>query len=128
MTPLLPTFFCPDCWAVVSERATQCPACGTDLQELDAQPYAAKLARALWSPEAATSRRAAAILGRRRDPVTVPLLLQRYRAGADPYLAAEIAVALGVIGTDGARSALRAMLRDPSVVVRRAAAHALGSE
>ena len=114
------TFFCPGCWEEVAEDATRCGFCGADLAALDVEAFGTKLARALWSPEAATARRAAEILGRRCEAGAVLELLRRHRAGADPYLRAEIAKALGLIGGDEANAALLEIARDRSVIVRRA--------
>lgn len=120
-------FFCPACWAAVPPDATVCPVCGADLAALDAEPFDVRLARALWSPEPDTARLAAEVLGRRRSAGAVPELVRRLRAGTDPYLGAEIAVALGRIGGPPARAALEELSRHDSVVVRAAARRALGA-
>jgi HEAT repeat protein len=117
-------FFCPACWAEVPEKAALCPTCGADLETLDRAEFDQKLIRALDHPEALTAVRAAEILGWRRTARAVPALLARYRRGADPFLAAAIALALGRIGGVEARAALRELERDPSVIVRRAAREA----
>jgi len=115
------TAYCPACWNEVPLGAAGCPACGADLEALDAADFDAKLVRALRHPEAATRMRAAQILGRRRARTAVPALLARWREGADPYLTAEIALALGRIGGEAAMAALREVGTDPSVVVRATA-------
>ncbi|MEJ2218567.1 MAG: HEAT repeat domain-containing protein [Gemmatimonadota bacterium] len=121
------TFFCTACWTAVPETAARCPACGADLRALDVESFDRKLVRALQSPDASTVRRAVEVLGRRAPPHAASALLRRYRAGADPYLAAEIARALGRIGTGEAAKALRVLADDRSVIVRRAVyeAHAM---
>jgi len=118
------TFFCAACWHVVSESDRTCPACGDDLTRLDAEPFTMKLARALWSPEPLTARRAAFLLGQNGDKGTTAELLRRYDAGADPYLSAEIAAALGRIGGAEAGAALDRLEGDASVIVRSAVAAA----
>lgn len=118
-------FFCPACWSEVPEQAALCPACGADLEALDRAEFDEKLIRALDHPEPLTALRAAEILGWRRTARAVPALLARYRSGADPFLAAEIALALGRIGGAEARAALRELERDPSVITRRAARKAI---
>lgn len=120
------TFFCPRCWAEVAEADPCCPTCGADLQALDAEPFPAKLTRAVWSPEPLTARRAVEILGRLGEVGSVDVLLSRYRTGVDPYLAADIATALGRIGGAAARAGLQLLAADPSFIVRRSARLALG--
>lgn len=113
-------FFCPRCWAEVSEAAACCPACGADLAALDAESFPAKLIRALWHREPVSALRAAELLGRLRADDAIPALLERYRSGVDPYFAATIARALIEIGGEEARAVLDVLARDPSIVVRRA--------
>lgn len=119
------SYFCPRCWGGVPRTAALCPHCGADLAALNQAEFEEKLIRALDHPEPQTAARAAAILGRRGSRKAVPALLSRYRAQADPYLAAEIATALGRIGGPDSRRALAALGRDRSVVVARAVREAL---
>ncbi len=117
----MPVYFCPGCWSEVSEGARRCPACGAELEALDAASFQEKLLRALWHPEPLTGRRAAELLGRLGVASAVPALLARYRSGIDPFFAAQIAQALAEIGGKEARAALDVLARDPSIIVRRAA-------
>lgn len=121
--------YCPACWQEVPAEATRCPACGADLTDAAAD-YTDKLIAALRHPEPFTRRRAAYVLGLRRDARGVPALIAVLEAvGDDPYVRAEAAFALGAIGGEEAHEALRRALADPdeSVIVRRAAAMALPS-
>ena len=118
-------WFCPECWTQMAEQEDRCRACGSDLQAIDREDIERKLTRALYHPEPLTARRAAEILGMRRLPSAVPALVERLRTGPDPYLAADIATALGRIGSGEARTALVALCRHASVVVRHAAERAL---
>jgi HEAT repeat protein len=104
----------------VSEDATRCPSCGSDLAVLDAEGFRRKLIRALWHREPFTALRAAEILGRLRAREAVADLLERYRASVDPYFGATIARALRRIGGDEAGAALAILAQDPSILVRRA--------
>lgn len=114
-------FFCPACWGEVPQSAHRCPACGADLEAFDKASFEDKLLRALWHPEPLTARRAAELLRRLGARRAVPELLERYRSGVDPYLAADIARALVAIGGKEARIALTVIAKDPSIIVRRAA-------
>ncbi|MCS7039816.1 MAG: HEAT repeat domain-containing protein [Anaerolineae bacterium] len=121
--------YCPNCWQEVPAAAEYCPSCGADLTEATAD-YTDKLIAALRHPEPFTRRRAAYVLGLRRDARGVPALIAVLEAvGDDPYVRAEAALALGAIGGADARQALNRILADPdeSVIVRRAAAMALPS-
>lgn len=121
----MPAFFCPQCWNEVPEEAGRCPRCSADLRALDRERFEEKLRRALHHPEPLTAVRAASILGHLRRREAVPFLLRRYRSGADPYLGAAIAGALGRIGGPEAREAILELLSDRSVIVQRAARQAL---
>jgi HEAT repeat protein len=87
---------------------------------LDCEPYESKLIRALRHPEPLTRRRAVRILGERRVGEAIPALLLCASNGADPYLRAEVVLALQQIGTSSAASALARLAADPSVIVQQA--------
>ena len=118
------TYYCPACWARVTDTAQICPMCSADLTSLDRDPLDTKLVRALHHPDAETARRAARILGLRGTRRAVPALWARCRERSDPYLRAEIACALRRIGGPDAGAALTQLGADPSVVVRQAVAPA----
>jgi len=121
------TFFCPDCWSEVRPRAPICPSCGSNLEALDEASYVEKLCRALWHPEGFTARRAAWLLGRRREGGAVEALASRAETDCGIYLSKGIFDALAAIGTKPALNALRT-LRDSEQrrLVRRHADALLG--
>lgn len=119
--------YCPSCWAELAPNAQVCPRCGADLTALDAEDYTDKLIAALRHPEPFTQRRAAYVLGLRRDPRAVPALVEAMKGSADVYVRGEAAAALGKIGGPEAEAALRHMATDQRAptMLRRAAADAL---
>lgn len=119
------THFCPSCWETVDPGAVRCPHCLGDLRALDRRAFTAKLIAALRHPEPATQRRAARILGARRDASAVTALGERLRATADPFLAGELVTALGRIGGREAEAPLLDALHHRAFLVRRAALEAL---
>ena len=121
------TYFCPSCWSEVPPEASRCPSCSADLGALDLEPFVLKLERALEHPEAATARRAAWLLGRLGESRSVPALVRRYRAGADPYLAVTIIESLARIGGPDARAVLAEIGSSPARLVRDAARRALNA-
>ena len=119
--------FCPDCWQEVNALAPVCETCGATLAG-DKRSYTEKLIAALRHPEALTRRRAAFILGRRRDQAAVIALTALLDApGDDPYVRAEAACALAAIGGPEAMEALVRAASNPaaSVIVRRVATASL---
>lgn len=113
---------CPHCWREIPAEAQLCPHCGRSTNER--LPYREALELALDCPEALTARRAAYLLGRLRDPASVPAL-RRALAGEDPYVAGEALASLAKIGTDEAKQAVLAARDHPFVTVRAAARAAL---
>lgn len=112
------TYFCPKCWKIVSENVTVCPHCGWAIDK--SSTYVEKLILALASPDGATARRAAHLLGRIGDPRAVPSLIERLENG-DAYVAAEAVIALGRIGSTDAIRAVRDARKHRFIVVRRMA-------
>ena len=112
------TYFCPKCWKAVSENATVCPHCGWSLDK--SSTYVEKLILALASPDGATARRAAYLLGKLGDSRAVPSLVERLNHG-DAYVAAEAVTALARIGTADALCAVSNARRHRFAIVRWAA-------
>ncbi|MCS6843607.1 MAG: HEAT repeat domain-containing protein [Caldilineales bacterium] len=104
-----------------------CPRCGADLTAFNEDDYTVKLIAALRHPEPFTQRRAAYVLGLRRDGRAVAALIEAMDSSADVYVRGEAAAALGKIGGPQAEAALRRVLADrrASAVLRRAATDAL---
>ena len=121
------TLFCPYCWFEIEPGVVLCPRCQASLTE-DRRDYVDKLIGALRHPEAFTQRRAAYVLGLIGDPRAVEALIAVLQHGeADPYVRAQAAETLGLIGTSQARSVLGQVANDAnqSVLVRHVAAAAL---
>lgn len=119
------THFCPTCWQTVDPEATSCSRCGSDLTALDRRPFVAKLISALHHPEPMTRQRAAFILGELHDATAVPALGEILVTTAEPFLAAEIAGALGKINGPEAEEILVRALDHRASVVRLAVVRAV---
>jgi HEAT repeat protein len=113
------TFYCPNCWAEVSEGATICPHCYTSISgRISEADYTDKLIAALRHKEPMTPVRAAWILGQRREQMAVPALTKIVRKGKDPFLVESAVEALGKIGGSTASDAVRAATHHSSLRVR----------
>jgi HEAT repeat protein len=113
------TFYCPNCWAEVSEGATICPHCHTNISERISQAdYTDKLIAALQHKEPMTPVRAAWILGERREGKAVPALTKIVRKAKDAFLVESAVEALGKIGGSAATAAVRAASQHSSLRVR----------
>jgi HEAT repeat protein len=119
-------FFCPACWAEVSEQATTCPRCNANITEHISQAdYVEKLIAALSHKEPTTPVRAAWILGERLEKKAVPALTRIVHKAADAFLVESAVEALGKIGGKAAVAAVRTALRHSSLRVRVKAREAL---
>jgi HEAT repeat protein len=113
------TFYCPNCWAEVSESTTICPHCHIEISERISQAdYTDKLIAALRHKEPMTPVRAAWILGERREQKAVPALTKILRKGKDAFLIESAVGALGKIGGSTASDAVRAAAHHSSLRVR----------
>ena len=113
------TFYCPNCWAEVSEQATTCPHCYENISERISQTdYIDKLIAALRHKEPTTPVRAAWILGERREQKAVPALTKIAKKANDAFLVESAVKALGKIGGDAATAAVRAATQHSSLRVR----------
>jgi HEAT repeat protein len=119
------TWFCPSCFADLPGQARQCPRCGADLAAAD-PGFEAALIGALRHPLHDRRLLAARILGARRVAAAVPALIAAVGDGGDPYLAAEAARALVVIGAPEGLAVTRRLAADGPVIARAAAREALG--
>jgi len=117
---------CPSCWRPLSHGAATCPSCGADVPSLDRQSYTDKLIRALGHPDAQTVARVATILATTAPgDAYVPLESSLWHYWREPYLAAAIVEALGLLDSSAARTVINEALGHESVIVRAAAAKAL---
>jgi HEAT repeat protein len=113
------TFYCPNCWREVSEQATICPHCHTNISERISQAdYTDKLIAALRHKEPMTPVRAVWILGERREEKAVPALTKIVKKAKDGFLVESAVEALGKIGGDAATAAVRSATQNPSLRVR----------
>jgi HEAT repeat protein len=117
--------YCRVCWAENGSAAQRCASCGAVLEP--AESYDAALVAALTHPEPTTPVRAAWILGTRRSAMAVESLRTVLRRSSDPYLLEAACTALYQIGAVAAEPELLATLRSGPLIVRHAAAAALGA-
>ena len=120
------TYFCIFCWFESSEPFDFCPRCHRQVSELDQASYTERLILSLQHPEAETRHRVAHILGMRRDIQAIPALAKITDETNDIFLLREIAWALGEMRVSDAIPTLRALLKNPSYLVRKEAVQALG--
>jgi len=113
------TFYCPNCWHEVSESATICPHCRTNISERISQTdYIDKLIAALRHKEPTTPVRAAWILGERREEKAVPELTKIVKKAKDAFFVESAVEALGKIGGTTATAAVRGATQHSSLRVR----------
>lgn len=117
---------CPSCWQPLAFGALACPSCGADVPSLDGQSYTNKLIRALGHSDPQTVARVARILATTAPgDAYVPLESSLWHYWREPYLAAAIIEALGLLESSAARTVINEALGHESVIVRAAAAKAL---
>jgi HEAT repeat protein len=113
------TFYCPNCWAEVSEQAKTCSHCHENISERISQTnYVHKLIAALRHKEPTTPVRAAWILGERREQQALPALTRIVKKSTDAFLVESAVEALGKIGGTTATAAVRSAARHSSLRVR----------
>lgn len=113
------TFYCPNCWAEVAENATVCPRCHTDISKrLSETDYSDKLIASLRHKEPMTPVRAAWVLGERHEKKAVPALAKIVKKAKDAFLVESAVEALGKIGGDVAKAAVRGATQHFSLRVR----------
>lgn len=117
---------CPSCWQTVDLTTAICPHCGADVKALDQRTYTEKLIAALRHPDADTVARVAPILAKTAPGDALPPLKTALRGyWLEPYLAAAIVQALGLLVSAEARELVTDALGHESIVVRAPAAKAL---
>lgn len=114
-----PTRYCPACYSRNQWEAEQCAACGASLVTADS--FEDRLVWALDHPDTATAMLAAELLGRRGAKAAISRLIE-ITGSSDSYRAAAAARALTMIDDRRARTAVRALRKHSSAVVRRAVA------
>jgi HEAT repeat protein len=114
-------YYCPGCWHDFAADVARCPQCGLDIHGFYAsKDYFEKLVLALHHPERQTPRRAAWILGQRRETRAVGALIELARRTDDVYIATAAVEALGKIGTPEALAFVET-LADTEIRMIRAA-------
>jgi hypothetical protein len=117
---------CPSCWRTIDLDPRTCPHCGANISALDNRTYTEKLIAALQHPDAQTVARVAAILAKTApESAVAPLVAALRRYWYEPYLAAAIVDALGVLDSADAHALVTEALGHESLIVRAAAAKAL---
>ena len=72
----MPTFYCPNCWQIISEDQQICPQCGFALYEFNRSGYEDKLIAALRHSVQERRIMAAQILGDRESLRALPEFLE----------------------------------------------------
>ncbi len=98
----MPSWYCPDCFADVDERAVRCPVCGADLAT--DRPYEQKLGSALRHRLADRRLLAAWILGERGERWAVPMLEDAAEHDPDPFVRAAARRAMARVLRGGAET------------------------
>jgi ParB family chromosome partitioning protein len=122
------TYRCPLCAAPVSACEWDCRRCGRDTyREYKPAAHLDKLIRALRHPEPTTPIRAAWILGRIGTVEALPALISVAEHGPDLFIREAAIEALGHLGDLRAGPVLRALRRERSLLIRKAAIRALAT-
>ena len=119
------TKFCPRCFAMNKEAATNCEQCGEPLDESIGSDYVERLIHALDHPEPNTRATAALILGKIGDQRALDALCSKAETSKDMTLLEAIAEALGHFPSQKAIDALAHLLRTSWLPVRVKAAESL---
>ncbi len=83
------TYFCPECWKIISADAKTCPFCGCDLAAAANRSYPERLIGALHHPIPETRHLAAEILGELQYRPAIEPLLTRAREELSDTLPAQ---------------------------------------
>jgi len=119
------TKFCPRCFAMNKEAATNCERCGAPLDEPVGSDYVERLIHALDHPEPNTRATAALLLGKIGDQRALEALCSKAETSKDMGLLEAVAEALGNFPSQKAVDALAHLLRTSWLPVRVKAAEAL---
>lgn len=112
------TKFCPQCFAMNSETATNCEQCGTNLDEPIGSDYVERLIHALEHPEPNTRSLAALLLGKIGDERGLQALCKKAKVSKDMALLEAIAEALGNFRSPKAIETLRSLAQSRWLTVR----------
>lgn len=112
------TKFCPRCFAMNPEIATNCERCGANLDEPIGSDYVERLIHALDHPEPNTRAFAALLLGKIGDERGLQALCEKARTSRDMALLEAIAEALGNFRLPEAVEALKFLAQSRWLTVR----------
>ncbi|MBN1366031.1 MAG: hypothetical protein JW976_14585 [Syntrophaceae bacterium] len=115
------SFFCPNCWKEVNDKADQCAYCGYDLKEYKNLSYEKKLINALYHPVRENRMMAAQVLGDIKSKDAVPVFKKIIETQDDYYFIKEILLALKKIGGTESRNMILHLKTHKSNLIRRAA-------
>lgn len=79
------TYYCPNCWTIVSEGQQTCPNCGYDLSQFEKFSFEDKLLAALHHSVPERRIMAAQILGNRESQRAVPEFRKIIESDEDDY-------------------------------------------
>jgi len=79
------TYYCPNCWTIVTETEKICPICGYILEEFEKMEYEDKLLAALHHPVPERRIMAAQILGDLKSQRALPEFLKIFIGGEQDY-------------------------------------------
>ena len=121
-------YYCPHCWKEIDRATTVYPYCGRQTSE-NGVDFVAKLLSALRHPEPTRAGLAIDILaGKLHEPRAVGPLIELMNTAFDPFIRAQAARGLGLIGDRDAIPSLAQVLSNPDAPLsaRCEAACALG--
>jgi len=115
----MPRSHCPKCWQELAETATECPACGFDIQEFwSSKDYFDKLVLALKHSEPNSQINAAWTLGKLKDARAVDPLINLVKNTKNDSVAKAAVRALADINTEKARQFLSTLVDHPVKIIR----------
>ncbi|MEW6327800.1 MAG: HEAT repeat domain-containing protein [Thermodesulfobacteriota bacterium] len=115
----MPRSHCPKCWQELGENATECPACGFNIQEFwSSKDYFDKLVLTLNHPDPNAQINAACVLGKLKDTRAVDPLINLVKNTKNDTVAKAAVTALGEIGTQEAKTFLCTLVCHPVKMVR----------
>ncbi len=116
------TYYCPHCWAIVSETDTVCPACGYELEQFQQLPFEEKLLGALHHAVSERQIMAAQILGNIHSPRALVEFEKIIDGGEENYyLLRAILLATAKINHPDRMKILLKATHNPSELVSRLA-------
>jgi|YelNatPaOPRAMG01_1025707.scaffolds.fasta_scaffold00756_21 HEAT repeat protein len=117
------TYYCPECWQVISEKDTRCPHCNYDLSRFNELTFEQKLLRSLDHPVVEMRIIAARTLGDLGYVDALPYFEKMLdQEKVDYYLLRAVLEATAKINHPQAMRILQRAKEHPSSLIRRLAA------